>query len=164
MKAIRTYLEMREPALLQPAPPPRTQLTIAHEPDAAPGLYRSLYLTIGRDHYWIDRAGWTDEEIRRHLARPDIDLWVGRAAGQPAGYFELRRCDDASVELAYFGVMPAFQGIGVGGALLTAAARAAWARNPTRVWLHTSSLDHASALPNYLKRGFTITHTEEYDT
>ena len=26
----------------------------------------------------------------------------------------------------------------------------------SRVWLHTNNFDHSSALPNYLKRGFTI--------
>jgi hypothetical protein len=31
-----------------------------------------------------------------------------------------------------------------------------------RVWLHTCSLDHPAALPNYMKRGFTLFKTEEY--
>jgi hypothetical protein len=31
------------------------------------------------------------------------------------------------------------------------------------VWLHTSSLDHSSALPNYLARGFTVWKQETYD-
>ena len=26
----------------------------------------------------------------------------------------------------------------------------------SRVWLHTNNFDHSSALPNYVKRGFTI--------
>ena len=163
MTAIRTYLEMRERAALRPAPQPRVETTVVHETDAPPALYRTLYGTVGRDYHWIDRAGWTDREIEAHLQRPEIDLWVARSGGELSGYFELRRCDDGSVELAYFGVMPAFHGQGVGGYLLTQAAREAWALSPTRVWLHTSSLDHRAALPNYLKRGFAITRTEEYE-
>jgi ribosomal protein S18 acetylase RimI-like enzyme len=154
---------MRAPAALRPAPVPSVDLAITQERRAAPELYRLLYGEIGRQHYWIDRAAWTDAEISRHLDRPDIDLWVARSLSQPAGYFELRRCDDGAVELAYFGVMPGFQGKGVGAYLLTEAARAAWALKPGRVWLHTSSLDHPAALSNYLKRGFAITRVEEYE-
>jgi hypothetical protein len=32
------------------------------------------------------------------------------------------------------------------------------------VWLHTSTLDHPAALPNYLKRGFKQVRTEVYQT
>jgi hypothetical protein len=31
------------------------------------------------------------------------------------------------------------------------------------VWLHTNTLDHPAALPNYQKRGFQITGTEVYE-
>ena len=62
----------------------------------------------------------------------------------------------AEVELAYFGLLPSFIGRGVGGALLTEAIRRAWALGPQRVWLHTCTLDHPAALPNYQKRGFRI--------
>jgi GNAT superfamily N-acetyltransferase len=90
-------------------------------------------------------------------------VWVARHGDEPAGYFELRTCEDRSVEIAYFGLLPPFVGRGLGGSLLTSAVRVAWSFAPTRVWLHTSSLDHPAALPNYLKRGFTITRVEEYD-
>jgi hypothetical protein len=33
-----------------------------------------------------------------------------------------------------------------------------------RVWLHTCTLDHAAALPNYLRRGFVPFKTEVYET
>jgi GNAT superfamily N-acetyltransferase len=60
------------------------------------------------------------------------------------------------VEIVYFGIMPQFVGKGLGGALLTAAVERAWQMGPTRVWVHTCSLDHPSALGNYLARGFRI--------
>ena len=34
--------------------------------------------------------------------------------------------------------------------------------DPERVWLHTCTLDHPAALPNYLHRGFSPTRTESY--
>jgi len=30
------------------------------------------------------------------------------------------------------------------------------------VWLHTCSFDHPAAIPNYIKRGFTIFKIEQY--
>jgi GNAT superfamily N-acetyltransferase len=83
--------------------------------------------------------------------------------GGPAGYFELREHDDASVEIAYFGLLPDFIGRGWGKYLLTRAVQIAWDLGATRVWLHTCTLDHPAALPNYLKRGFRPLRTEEYE-
>ena len=51
---------------------------------------------------------------------------------------------------------------GLGKAMLTRAADEAWALEPTRVWLHTCTLDSPHALPNYLARGFTPTRRERY--
>ena len=59
--------------------------------------------------------------------------------------------------------MPAVVGRGLGKCLLTRAVQRAWERGATRVWLHTSSLDHSSALSNYLARGFSILKQETYE-
>ena len=67
------------------------------------------------------------------------------------------------MEVAYFGLLPGFVGRGLGKFLLTQAVERAWARGAARVWLHTSSLDHTSALPNYLSRGFSIWKQETYE-
>ncbi len=82
--------------------------------------------------------------------------------GAPAGYFELRREPDSAIEIAYFGLLQEFLGRGLGGHLLTQAVLHAWEAGATRVWVHTSTLDHPAALPNYLKRGFTVYKTESY--
>jgi GNAT superfamily N-acetyltransferase len=82
--------------------------------------------------------------------------------GAPAGYFELRRCEDGSTEIAYFGLLPEFKGRGFGKHLLTLAAQTAWARGARRLWLHTCTLDDPAALPNYQKRGFRPFKQETY--
>jgi hypothetical protein len=46
--------------------------------------------------------------------------------------------------------------------MLTKAVERAWALGAARVWLHTSSLDHSSALSNYLARGFSIWKQDTY--
>ncbi len=81
-------------------------------------------------------------------------MWVLEAGGDADGYFELQRHDDGSVEIAYFGIVPALIGRGLGGFMLERAVQAAWAMTASRVWLHTCTLDSARALPNYRARGF----------
>ena len=58
---------------------------------------------------------------------------------------------------------PDFIGRGLGGWLLCQATAIAWAAGATYVWLHTCSLDHPSALPNYRKRGFRPVRDEQYE-
>jgi GNAT superfamily N-acetyltransferase len=162
-RAVRTYLEMRAPAQLQPAPPPSSGAVVERADDCSPAAWRRLYTEVGGEYHWIDRLAWTDEEIARYLADPALELWLLKDAGELAGYFELRKDADGAVEIAYFGLLPPAIGRGLGKYLLTRAVEQAWARGATRVWVHTSSLDHSSALPNYLARGFTIWKQETYD-
>ena len=113
--------------------------------------------------YWRDRNAWTDAQLAQHLARREITVWECLVDRESAGYFELDRHDDGSVEIAYFGLRPEFIGRGIGKAMLTRAADEAWALGANRVWLHTCTLDSPNALPNYLSRGFEVEKEEEYD-
>ena len=161
--AVRTYLEMTDPSALEAASPPDAGVSVGRVDNAPPEMWRSLYTEVGREYHWVDRLGWTDAETLAYLASPTVGLWVLYCAGAPAGYFELKRREDVSVEIVYFGLLPEFTRRGFGKHLLTEAVERAWARGAARVWLHTSSLDHSSALPNYLARGFSIWKQETYD-
>jgi GNAT superfamily N-acetyltransferase len=185
----RTYLEQNSPHDLRPVPSPSEDVTVVPVEDCAPSLWQRLYKEVGAAYHWVDRLGWTDDDIRAYLADPAVSLWMLLVNGGVAGYFELRKhpesearptpnaTDDSvtttdpvvsgfrrtfSVEIAYFGLLPAFVGRGLGKYLLSEAAERAWEMQPSRVWLHTSTLDHAAALPNYLARGFSIVRTEDY--
>ena len=160
----RTYLEMTSPQdLLGAAPaPPGVRLERVEEYPVS--LFRFLYAEVGRQFYWRDRLAWTDEEIEEYLKGGSVWTWVLYERGAPGGYFELKRHEDGSVEVAYFGLMPHAIGRGLGSLLLTRAVEEAWKLRPSRVWLHTCTLDHPSALPNYLKRGFRPSRTEVYQT
>lgn len=159
----RTYLEMRSATELRPFGLADDRLRIERLEQCAPPFYRSLYEGVGGKYHWIDRLGWTDEQIRAHLARPELSLWVLFEVASPAGYFELTSHDDGSVEIAYFGLLDRFIGRGLGKHLLSVAAERAWSNGANRVWLHTSSLDHPAALSNYIKRGFTPFKAETYE-
>lgn len=161
-KVTRTYLEMRDPSGLRGARSDDARIRIEQMHECPASVFRYLYVEVGRNYHWIDRLPWTDEDIARHLLQPEISLWLMTYDGETAGYFELRKCEDGSVEIAYFGLLPAFIGRRLGKHLLTCATEQAWADGANRVWLHTCTLDDPAALPNYLKRGFRPFKTEEY--
>lgn len=169
MQATRTYLELKDPTQFKTAFGDFPDVAIARPLSPSPELYRTCYRTVGEAFHWFDRWDWTDAEITRHLTDPAIQLFVatrrsGAKQADLAGWYELRRVsEDDSVEIAYFGIVAREFGRGFGKHLLSCAVRDAWALHPARVWLHTCTLDHPNALPNYLARGFTPYRAETYD-
>jgi GNAT superfamily N-acetyltransferase len=162
IEVTRTYFEMRDPSELRSARNDDPRIRIERMPVCPPAFFRYLYVEVGRAYHWIDRLEWTDEDIVAHLDQPEISIWLMTYDGETAGYFELRQCGDASVEIAYFGLLPEFIGRGLGKHLLTCAVEQAWVLGTHQVWLHTCTLDDKAAMPNYLKRGFRPFKTEEY--
>lgn len=111
-------------------------------------------------------------------ARRDEDEWRAWLAAGPARRYCLIMAESEragivvyephpgdEVEIKSFGLLPEWIGKGLGGHALTLAVEHAWDLQPdvSRVWLHTSSKDHPGALPNYLRRGFTVFATEEIE-
>ena len=159
----RTYLQLSPPATgAGPAPADPSGVTIDEVVPRSVAHYRALYQAVGSGYAWRDRLAWTDERLAAYLGAPTVRLWTLREGGRDGGYFELRRDDDGGVELAYFGLAPAWHGRGLGRALLERAIHEAWRWEAQRLWLHTCTLDAPSALPNYLARGFTAFHRETY--
>lgn len=169
MQVTRTYLQLHDRGEFKAAFGDFPDVAIARAQQPLPALYRMCYRTVGEAFHWRDRWDWTDVQIAAHLADPANQLFVAtRANGQNkvalAGWYELRRvAEDDSVEIAYFGIVSTQFGRGFGKHLLSNAVRDAWALGPKRVWLHTCTLDHPNALPNYIARGFTPYRTETYE-
>ena len=163
MEVRRTYLELSSRDQLI-VPLGRAPEDVRIEPvEGPPSLYRNLYVEVGKEWHWVDRLGWDDEAIRTHLAQPSVTLWLLTVSSAPAGWFEFKRHEDGSTEIAYFGILPAFRRRGLGKHLLAEAVRTAWAAGANRVWLHTCTLDDPAALPNYLARGFRPYKEETYE-
>jgi GNAT superfamily N-acetyltransferase len=157
---LRTYLQMKAPPseALGPAPAHAVLRRVAPCPLA---LYRQLYERVGGPWQWFERRYWHDARLEAHLALDEVRVVILEVAGQAAGYYELAtHREQDSVEIAYFGLVPEWVGKGLGGWFLRSAIADAWSGAPSRVWLHTCGLDHPAALPNYLRRGFEVTHTE----
>ena len=164
MHVTRTYLELTDRTQFKTALGDFPDITLAHVPIPPPKLYRHCYRTVGEAFQWRDRWDWSDDQITEHLVDPNIQLHVATRDGNLAGWYELRRVpEEDSVEIAYFGIVAAQFGRGFGKHLLSCAVRDAWALGPKRVWLHTCTLDHPNALPNYVARGFVPFKTEEYE-
>jgi ribosomal protein S18 acetylase RimI-like enzyme len=161
------YLEQTAREELRPAAPAAGGVSVVRAEVPCGELGRFLYAAVGGDVSWTDRLPWPAERWQAHLERPGSELWVAYDRGTPAGYIELDAQDEGAVEIAYFGLLPAFRGRGIGGHLLSYGTERAWDladRRPgrprtRRVWVHTCSLDGPYALGNYQRRGFRVTHT-----
>jgi GNAT superfamily N-acetyltransferase len=148
-----TWLEMTDPAALRPGRDVRgAQAVRVRDPE----VNRAMYAAVGGPHQWTERLGWSDARWARLAAR--VETWVAQLDGRPAGFAELDVRTRGEVKILYFGLLPRYQGIGLGGWFLTEVLRRAWAAHPDgtrRVWLHTCSLDGPHALANYEARGLT---------
>jgi ribosomal protein S18 acetylase RimI-like enzyme len=151
---------MRSPVELRPRRSSDPAITVSEVRRCHPQLWRRLYTDVGSEYRWTDRLEWTDDQIRGYLEDPATSLFVLTEGAEVAGYYELRREPDASVEIAYFGLLPGRLGRGLGAHLLTHAVEEAWRRGATRVWLHTCCYDHPAALPNYRSAGFSVFKVE----
>ena len=155
-ETVTYHLEMTSPDQLRPAAETGPEIQIRQVELPCPELNRFFYKTVGAQWQWRDRLLWTDQQWLDYLEPSQLQTWVGYVSGTPIGYFELETQPGGNVEIAYFGLLPRFIGRGFGGRLLTAAIRYAWQTGASRVWVHTCTLDHPSALDNYRARGFTL--------
>jgi GNAT superfamily N-acetyltransferase len=162
IEVTRTYLQMRHRSELIPAKLEDVRMRIERVLECPPSFFRYLYREVGRQYHWIDRLDWTDEQICQYISQTGVSLLVFYYTGAPAGYFELRQHEDTSVEIADFGLLEEFLGRGLGKHLLTIAVEQGWQLGANPIWVHTCSLDHSAALPNYLKRGFKPFRKETY--
>ena len=118
-------------------------------------LNRFFYETVGADHHWLDRLGWSAAQWQAHADRPQLETWLVHDRGTPAGYAEIGLTGSAG-RLEMFGLLPGFQGRGLGGHLLTVAARRLFERGAGRVLVETCELDGPHARANYEARGFAV--------
>jgi GNAT superfamily N-acetyltransferase len=163
VQVTRTYLEITNPADLRGVLFSDPRARVERRSPCPVATYRRLYKEVGQDWYWHSRLEWSDEELAAHLARPEIAVFELMVGEESAGYFELGRHVDGSVEIEYFGLNPRFMGRKLGGPLLTHAVEEAWKLGASKVWLHTCTLDSERALPNYRARGFAPFRTERLE-
>jgi GNAT superfamily N-acetyltransferase len=152
LAAVVTYLEMREPPVLEvPASPLRLHRT--EQPELA--AYRALFRLVGAPWLWFSRLILDDARLAAIIHDPAVELFhVEDEGGNAVGMLELDFRESGECELAFVGLAPELSGHGHGRWLLAEALRRAWRDDVTRVHVHTCSLDHPAALGAYRRAGF----------
>jgi len=151
---IVTTLEMRQRPPLRPLPASRLRLAAWHQPAAE--KYRTLFRRIGSPWLWFSRLVTDETALVGIIHHPDVQVFaVVDPAGVEVGMLELDFREAGACELAYFGLIPELAGRGHGRWLMAEALGRAWRKGIERVWVHTCTLDHPSALGFYRASGFT---------
>ena len=148
-----TYMEMTEPPPAAPKSSPDSSLRVERERLGRTD-YMTLYRAVGEPLQWDERLRVEPETLDRLLTVPSTHILVLRLNGEAIGFCEFARVGEPEVELVHFGLVPAAQGKGFGPYLLDHALRRCWQHSPNRIWLHTDTNDHPSAVPVYAKAGF----------
>jgi GNAT superfamily N-acetyltransferase len=168
MNAIVTSLEMTSRAQLVRGLPAPAEIAFDEAGPESADLVRDTYNRIWEPLAAVGRTGWSAEQWARELARPVVHAWLARIHNDIAGLAELETEAGNAVGIVVFGLVPDLVGKGFGAAFLTDVIERAWELRtspdgqPARVWLETSSLDHAHALRNYTSRGFRVFATGEH--
>jgi len=124
--------------------------------EARPGIewYRALYAHVGTEWLWFSRLQMPVAELEATLHSPDVEVYALEAAGRDEGLLELDFRQPGECELAFFGIATPLLGQGAGRWLMNRALEHAWRRPIRRLWVHTCTVDHPSALAFYQRSGF----------
>ncbi len=155
IEVVITYLEMTTPPQRPSLPAPAgVKLALLRLEQPSVAFYRFLYDQVGDPWFWYERKHLEDAKLKTILDDPKVEIYVPYVAGAPAGYVEIDRRPAPDVDLAYFGLMPGYIGMGLGWYLLNWAIDEAWSSRPQRITVDTCTLDHARALHTYQRAGF----------
>ena len=147
-----THLEMMERPPLRPDPADAWTLRKVERP--ALDWYRGLYTRVGADWLWFSRVRMPDAELAAIVHSPLVDIYALADGAGDEGMLELDFREAGQCELVFFGVTTRLIGTGAGRWLMNRALELAWARPIERLWVHTCTLDHPSALAFYQRSGF----------
>ena len=157
----RSYLEINSLKDLQESEKPSDDYIVNLIEPTDFQLNKFFYKNIGKNHKWIDRLIWSEEQWIKYVSSKNVKTFVLKNNKDLVGFFELIiHFEKKEVEIAYFGILEEYQNKKLGSFLLSDAIKKSFHENVERVWLHTCSLDHKNALNNYLSRGMKIFKSE----
>jgi GNAT superfamily N-acetyltransferase len=111
---------------------------------------------VGAPWLWFSRLAMEDDALVAIIHDPAVEIFaVIDRGGIEVGMLELDLREHGACEIAYFGLVPELAGRGLGRWLMAETMTRAWRPGVTRVWVHTCTLDHPSALGFYRAQGFT---------
>ena len=150
--AVVTHLEMTAPPTRRADPPGNWTLRKLDAPE--PAWYRDLFRRVGENWLWFSRARMSDAELTAIIQAPGINVYALALDGRDEGLLELDFREPGQCELAFFGVTAPLIGTGAARYLMNRALERAWSHDVRRVWVHTCTLDHPSAVAFYQRSGF----------
>lgn len=154
LAAVVTSLEMTARPPVRPMPDSHLQLIRWESPALA--KYRALFTRVGTRWMWFSRAIMSDGALQAIIGDSGVQVWaVVDRAGIEVGMLELDFRVGGECEISFFGLIPELCGLGHGRWLMAQALARAWRAGIDRVWLHTCTLDHHTALNFYRAQGFT---------
>lgn len=153
LATVVTTLEMRERP--RPRPLPAAPLRLQRWPTPDPTRYRLLFRRVGERWLWFSRLAMADADLLRIVHDPAVEVYAAvDRAGIEVGMLELDFRTAGACEIGYFALVSDLAGRGLGRWLMAEALARAWRPGIARVWLHTCTLDHPSALNFYRAQGF----------
>lgn len=153
LAAIVTSLEMRERPKARPLPASPLRLVRWKQP--APDAYRTLFRRVGAPWLWFSRLLLDDAGLIAIIGDPAVEVSaVIDRSGVEIGLLELDFRVTGECEIGFFGLVPELTERGHGRWLMAQALAMGWRGSVTRMWVHTCTLDHPSALNFYRAQGF----------
>lgn len=153
LATVVTTLEMRDRPPLRPLPASPLRLVAWRTPE--PARYRLLFERIGGPWLWYSRLAMDDDALTRIIHDPAVVIHAAvDRAGIEVGMVELDFRAAGVCELSYFGLVPELAGQGHGRWMMAEALARAWRPGIAKLWVHTCTLDHPSALNFYRAQGF----------
>jgi GNAT superfamily N-acetyltransferase len=150
--AIVTHLEMTARPARRDDPPGAWTLRKTDAP--ALDWYRDLFRRVGENWLWFSRLRMRDAELAAIIHAARIEIYALVMDGRDEGLLELDFREPGQCELVYFGVTASLIGTGAARFLMNRALERAWSSDVRRVWLHTCTFDHPSAVAFYQRSGF----------
>ena len=99
-------------------------------------LNKFFYKNVGKNHHWIDRLIWTDQQWSNYTSDNKVKTYILKNKDDLAGYFELIfHKDKKEVEIAYLGLLEEYYNKKLGSYLLSAAIRNSFSDKTKRVWV-----------------------------
>ena len=154
--AVVTHLEMTAtPARRNDPPDAPSGPRILRKVDT-PALhwYRDLHRRVGEEWLWFSRARMNDPELAAIIHAPGVEVYALVVDGRDEGLLELDFREAGQCELVYFGVTAKLIASGAARFMMNRALELAWSRDLSRVWVHTCTFDHPSAVAFYQRSGF----------
>lgn len=150
--AVVTHLEMTARPPLRDNPLGAWTLRKVDTP--ALHWYRDLHRRVGEEWLWFSRARMNDGELAAIIHAPGVEVYALVVDGHDEGLLELDFREAGQCELVYFGVTAKLIGSGAARFMMNRALELAWSRDLSRVWVHTCTFDHPSAVAFYQRSGF----------